>query len=269
MNQESVQEDFRRRVCEQINLEREGENRFRILTPFRFDDGDHFGIVLKREGETWVLTDEASTLMHLSYWLDEQDIESGNRLEIIQGSLAGFFVENRNGELVIPVRDGRFGDALFNFVQALSKVADIAFLSRERVRSTFLEDFRAFLQSQVAPERLVFDWTDPTHDPKKHYPVDCRVNQIEWPLFIYALPTDNRVKDATINLLKFEHWGISFQSLGIFEEQEGINPRVLARFTDVCEKTFSSLEENKSRIEQHLQRILRSGPSRAGRASHS
>ena len=227
------------------------------MTPFRFEDGDHFVIVLKREGERWILTDEANTLMHLSYWLDEKELESeGNRHEIIQGSLASFAVEDRDGEFIIPVEDERYGDALFNFVQALSKVTDISFLSRERIRSTFLEDFKSFVQSHVPPERVTFDWTDPLHDPRKHYPVDVRVNQIDRPLFIYALPTDGRVKDATINLLTFEHWGLNFQSLGVFEEQERINRKTLAKFTDVCDKTFSSLEENKDRIELLLRRVL-------------
>jgi hypothetical protein len=62
-----VKDDFRARICEQVDLEQEGEGRFRVLTPFRFEDGDHFGIILKHRGDHWILTDEASTLMHLSY----------------------------------------------------------------------------------------------------------------------------------------------------------------------------------------------------------
>jgi len=260
MNPLLVKEEFKGRICEQIDLEQEGENRFRVVTPFRFDDGDQYSIYLKRERDSWILTDEASTLMHLSYWLDEKDLESGNRNEIIEGSLSAFMVQNREGELLIPVKEERFGDALFNFVQALSKVTDVSFLSREVVRSTFLEDFRAFIRAQVQDERrLSFDWTDNRRDPKGMYPVDCRINGIPRPLFVYALPGEAKVRDATIYLLTFEQWQIPFQSLAIFEEQEKINPRVLARFTDVCEKTFSSLEENKERIATHLKRVLITG----------
>jgi hypothetical protein len=230
MNPGLITQDFRNRVCEQIQLEAEGPDRFRVLTPFRFEDGDHFGIVLKRDGDGWILTDEAHTMMHLSYWLEEKDFETGNRQAIVQGSLSGFSVEDRDGEFIIPITDERYGDALFNFVQALSKVTDVSFLSRERVRSTFLEDLRSFLQSQVPPGRLSFDWTDPMHDPRERYPVDFRINQMPRPLFIYALPTDGKVKDATINLLTFEHWGLTFQSLGIFEQQEAIIGILLGRF---------------------------------------
>ena len=256
MSPQSVRDDFKSRVCEQIDVQQEGISRFRVFTPFRFEDGDHFSIVLKREGESWILSDEANTLMHLSYWLEEEDIESGNRQEIIQGSLASFSVENRRGELVSHVSEGQFGDALFNFVQALAKVTDISFLSRERVRSTFLEDFKEFLRAHVPEERLTFEWTDPNHDPKKHYPVDGRINGMKRPLFVYALPNERKVQEATINLLMFERWNLAFDSLAIFEEQEVINRRVLAKFTDVCDKAFSSLDENRDRIKIHLQRII-------------
>jgi len=257
MKLHSIRDDFRKRVCEQIDLQQEGENRFRILTPFRFEDGDHFAVVLKREQGRWILTDEANTLMHLSYWIDDKDIDTGNRREIIEGSLAGFSVENREGELVIPIADDKFGDALFDFVQALAKVSDVSFLSRERVRSTFLEDFRTFLKKHVPENRLAFDWTDEVRDPKRNYPVDCRINGMARPLFVYALPNEGKVKDATINLLSFEQWKLQFRSMAIFEEQESIPSRVLARFTDVCEKTFSNLEgENKDRIVVYLRRIL-------------
>jgi hypothetical protein len=256
MNVKTITDDFKKRVCEQIDLQAEGEARFLVVTPFRFDDGDHFGIVLKRENDNWILSDEASTLMHLSYQLDEQDIDAGNRGEIIEGSLAGYSVQNRNGEFVMPVSEGRFGDALFNFVQALTKVTDVSYLSRERVRSTFLEDFKTFLKSRVPEESLVFDWTDERHDPAKKYPADARINHMTRPLLVFALPNDEKVNVATISLLMFEKWEVPFQSMAIFEDQESIARKTLARFTDVCEKTYSNLEGNKERISEYLDRLL-------------
>jgi hypothetical protein len=123
-----------------------------------------------------------------------------------------------------------------------------------------MEDLRSFLQSHVPAERLSVDWTDPLHDHKQRYAVDYRINNLPRPLFIFALPSNSRVKDATINLLTFENWNLKFQSLGIFEDQGQIDRVSLAKFTDVCDKAFSSLDENPDRIAALLQRVLETAP---------
>ena len=248
----TIEQDFIDKVSAKVRLSADGEERFRVFTPFMFEDGDQLVIVLKKEGERWILTDEAHTYMHLTYDIDEKALHRGTRREIISRALSMFEVEDRNVELVIDVSDASYGDALYDFVQALLKIIDVSYLSRERVQSTFLEDFRSLLHEKAPEQRMTFDWFHPRHDPKGAYTVDCRINGMPQPLFVYALPHDSRTRDATIALYEFKRWGIPFRSLGIFKDAEATSRKVRERFRAVCDDHFIGIPENHEEIGDFL-----------------
>ena len=233
MSINTIKQDFIDKVSAKVRLLADGEERFRVLTPFQFEDGDQLVIVLKKLGGRWVLSDEAHTYMHLTYDIDKKSLYSGTRREIISRALSMFEVEEHNEELILDVSDAHYGDALYDFVQALLKITDVSYLSREQVQSTFMEDFRALLRDRVDETRMTFEWHHISHDPEGKYTVDCRINGMPQPLFVYALSNDDRTRDATIALHQFKEWKLTFNSMGIVEHEKGMNRKVLVRFRDV------------------------------------
>lgn len=253
---DTIEREFKQKVCEELRLAQEGRDRFRVFTPFIFEDGDHLSIVLKKENGYWMLSDEGHTYMHLTYRLGEDDLESDTRQKIISNTLSEFQVQDRLGELILKISDEHYGEALYKFAQALLKICDITYLSRERIKSTFYEDFRALISENIPKERYIFDWYDTRHDPEGVYKVDCHINNMIEPLHIYALPNDTRIRDATISILQFEKWRVSFRPIAIFQDAEIINKKVLRRFSRICDKQFPRLEENKNEIIKYIQEAI-------------
>lgn len=252
---ERFEEELQRKVSTKVSVQPEGTHRYRILTPFMFDDGDHYVIVLRRSGGRWLLTDEGHTLMHLSYWMDSSDLRQGTRAEAISSALKEFGVRESEGEIQAEFEPDEVGNRFFDFIQALSRIADTTILSRERVRSTFLEDLHKLIHDTVAADRVMDDWFDASRDPKGKYLVSYRIEAVKTPLLVFALPSESSVRDATITLLTFRDWKLRNYSLGIHEDLEEISSMVEARFTDVVDKQFSSLADNADRIEDYIEQL--------------
>lgn len=252
MSIDTIEREFKQKVCDTLQIFSEGIDRYRIETPFMLDDGDLLGVVLKCEQGRWILSDEGNTFMRLTYDIDERDLRQGTRHKVITNALSAFDVENRAGELIYRIPNEQYGDALYSYVQAILKISDVSLLSREQVRSTFNDDLRLTLEAIIPPGKLVPNWYDPVHDQQRQYVVDYRIETEHRPIFVFGLPTDDKVKDATISLYKFEKWGLQFQSVGIFENQEDIGRKPLAQFSDISEKQFSSLTSAKERFPQYL-----------------
>ena len=251
MKLEDLRADFKRKVCDHIDLEPEGVDRLLVKSPFTFDDGDHLKIVLRKDTEGgWMLTDEGHTFMHLSY--EDIDLDTKTRQQIVDRSLVSYRIVNRDGELLLKIKDDMFGESLYSYIQGLLHISDVTYLKKERVRSAFMEEFHSFIGAQVPEARLKFEYSDPAHDPNGLYPVDCVIEARPRRIFLFAILNDDKCRDATIAILQYEKFGVNFTAAAVFENQEEINRKVLARFSDVCEKQFSSLQSAKERFDKYL-----------------
>lgn len=256
VNLDAIQASFQLVVSKSVRIFPEGIDRYQIFTPFHFDDGDHFVIVLKKNAQgNWIITDEGHTYMHLSYNMNLSFLNRSKHNQIIESALQKHNIQEQEGRIFADVKSlAHAGNVFYSFVQCLINITDVSYLDQERdLPSTFMKDFKAFISETIDdPARFKFEYIDRTRDPDGKYPVDCRVNGMPRPLFLYAINNDNKCRDTTISILQFQRWEQPFLTLGIFEDQEQIIRKVLAHFTDVCDRQFSSLATNKERIRNFL-----------------
>lgn len=253
MDSESICKSFQKSVCSRIDVLHEGTDRYRIFSDFTFQDGDHLSIVLKRENDEWILSDEGHTLMHLSYHLDVNGLLQGKKGNIIEKTLSYNFISNRDGEFIHVVRNKEYGPALFQMIQGLMRISDISFLSREVKRSNFIEEVLRDIES--IPElsgKFMRSWVSSEFDPEGKYPADGFLHTHSVPIVLFILPTDKQVLNATINLLQYASWGLKVYSIGIFEKQEDINRKDLAKYSDVSVKQYSNYPGNRENLRATL-----------------
>jgi len=255
MDNNHILQQFQEKVSKKITIKQKGVNRYTVKTPFMFEDGDNLVIILKYdpEGKNWFLTDEGHTFLHISYFMDEKDFSSGTRRKIIDNCKGMFSVTEEKGELRSEIVDDRFGDYLYDFVQCLLKISDITFLDRERVKSTFNESFKSSMDTLAKKKRIKAEFNyHIKEDTSGKYEVDCFMEVRGKKIFVWAINGDEKCRDATIAILSLEKKNVKFHAVGIFENQEEIARKVLARFSDACEKQVPSLD-SLDRFEKYIE----------------
>jgi len=91
------------------------EPRYRIDTPFVLRDGDHITVILKKEDDNWIVTDEGKTLADTS----DPEFLFKDALEHIRKR---FDVIYNYGELTIIVDEQQFGAQLHRLIQGIRHI---------------------------------------------------------------------------------------------------------------------------------------------------
>ncbi len=259
MSMNDVITDFTDYAFGQYKLIPRGDDLFYVATEFFFDDGDEFVIYLAKESNRWVLSDNCHTYRYLSYTLEPKDIHANRRGEIIRKVRTQYGIEDRDGELILDLSQdryvGRYGEALHNFIQAIQKIASVLYWVRYRVNRTFKRDFSERLKQVLGESRFDIDWHDPKIDPNKEYTVDCRINGVPNPLFVYTVTTETKIRDAIIAWRWFESQNVNFTPFGIFKSDNLINSRQFTKMKHICEHYEIGINNSARAIDGYVKNL--------------
>ncbi len=233
-------------LCGEVQIHKTRQGYLQILTPFTFTDGDTFQVYLQEmPGGGVRLTDFGHTLMHLSYENDLGKLREGTRGKLFDQVLATAGMREENGQLVFDAALERLGAGILQFGQGLTRIYDLTFLNRARVASTFYEDLKERLYALVVPEKIQQDFILAGETDAESYPIDYRVEGKRAPLFVFGVAGRDKARLVTIVL---EHWlraKVDFDSLLIFQDQQEIPRRDLARLSNVGGEMVASLDASE------------------------
>lgn len=243
---------LQRKIRNEFQVEPTEEGSFAVYSPFTFDDGDTFVVMLQQNGGNWLISDRGHTFMHLSY--SDVDISKGTRKEIVDEALASHSIQNRDGELLIDnVPLDILGYRVASFLNGIDRIAGVSKLTKEKVRSTFIGDLDALVNQSVPSDALIQKWHDVNRDPEELYIADYYIRSNP-PHLVFGIPNNDKCRRATITCLKTDLWNIGAKKLAIFDDQTKIDRKALAQLTDVVDKQFASLG-NKDAVGDYLRKI--------------
>ena len=232
------------RLCTEVRIHRRDDGELMLDTPFTFPDGDHFPIYLA-ETQTGgvVLSDRGHTLMHMSYEHDVDTLYDGTRSVLREQIVLENGIQEDEGVFWAETSPDQIADTLIRFGQTLTKIYDLTFLSRERVSSTFYEDLKCVLLEMIDEESIETNYIPANVPNGEDYPVDYRLEGREGSsVFIYGVSSRDKARLTTIMLSHFLLHELSFESIIVFENQQKIPRRDVARLTNVAGPAVASLD---------------------------
>ena len=116
----------------------------------------------------------------------------------------------------------------------------------------FRRGFADLVMETLPEDRVSFDWNDPSWDWNGEYTVDCRVNGMTSPLYLHALGTNTRARDATITIYRFQEQDVWGRHIAIFRDASRLTKSVRSKLDAVCETRFDNFVEERPRIKEFL-----------------
>jgi hypothetical protein len=231
-----------------------------VYVPFTFPDGDGFVVHLRQVGERLEISDQANTLLHLSYHTDVDRLFDGPRGSLLERILLRGSLEERDGEFVARTSPETLGVDIFRFVQALLEISDLRNLDRETVRSTFRDDLRQLITGHFPTVELAH--VDREHDTDGRYPIPYLLNGVTRPIAIFDVNSDERALEALVIVDRFRQWGRSLHTVAIEQDQASLTRQHVAWLSKDIDKQYPALSGSEREIvdyigdQHHLSRRL-------------
>ena len=209
-----------------------------LIAPLFYEDGDMMSIYLDQPENGLVrICDHGMSLMRLSYLFD---IETDNKRKILDAFISRHGASIDEGNIQLVVSEENLFTGIMNFSQLVGEITNMDVLSREMIKSMFLENLKEKM------DRIAFD-RDIKYIPD-YVPESCPGvcvdyaflgNNVARPIFLYGIKTTEKAQQATIDCLRLQLDHVPHKSVSVFENIDAISKRSRDSLINACGKIFS------------------------------
>lgn len=239
-----------------VSVEEVEPHILRIYAPLFHEDGDMMSMYLDTSAgdDGLVLRDFGNALMRVSYTFDIDTENKRNVLNAIVKSNNGILDD---GELQLKASINNLPEAILHFSQLIARVSSIEILQRQIVKSMFYEYLEGFIASELSKYHITQNYT-PTRD--KQLVVDYMIDSTRGsrPLFIFGVNEDVKASKTLISCLNFQKQSISFRSLVVHEDFDGLTSFYRNQLTNAVDKQYTTFDDFKDNGLAYIQRELAS-----------
>ncbi len=250
MDPEQLISAIKQSICAEVEIEQIGLHSYLIHTGFTYHDGDELRIVLKATDGRLVLTDEGHTLMWLSY---EDYNMTETRNAIWRKIISSNGISLDEGRMYVECNTKDVGPALNSLIQAMLQTADLLFLDRDRVASTFVEDMMEIFRASSFQDKCEFNKTIEDKKGGTHT-VDVYVHGRR-PLYVFGIPSQDKAKDALITMMELELGGMTgYRAMVVIDDSAEISKKIKRKVVNRADKALLGLEDTPDDLERYVRK---------------
>ena len=214
----------------------------RVSLPLTESDGDAVTVWIRPTLGGWIVSDQGTTMMRLSYTQDVDVLLDGARRQMFERVLAERGLRYDEGQLLLEVEERSLVHSILEFGQAVQQVSDLKFWTRARGASTFMDDLNERLISIVGPERVHRDYVVPSIPSAADYPVDFFLDGSSEPLYVFGVTSRDKARLATIVLQHLQQHVHRFNSLIVFQSVAEVGTSDMRRLMNAANDMVDSLD---------------------------
>jgi len=202
----------------------EDNGALRISLPLVEGDGDVVTVWLESVLGGWRIRDKGTTFLRLSYDVDLDLVNEGQRARVVERILSEHGVASEAGELTMTTEEAHLARALMAFGQAVLRVSDVRLWTRHRIASTFYEDLQRELERIAGQARVHPKYVVPEIPDALRYEIDFKIDTPahNLPFYVFGVPTLDKARLTTITLLHLLSSGHRFDSLVVAADLEDL-----------------------------------------------